>query len=274
MGSVPAPFAGKPPQLKDKVHVDVADAILQLYSKVQRLQTDFEALKNSIGALPTRDDLQAHAVRVAQAVSTLPVYDSQLTSGGSVVLSPSALQTIQGLFPGAVLVVQAPAGATLPALSVVDATGAVIASFGLAVVLATPVQIGGGVSSYNGTPTVGFGLPAIQVLQPSTPTTPVGATNIYAAAPAGLYRIDVYFVVTTAGVGGTGITLNLSYTDAQGARTDSTLTVSGLATGQVMKASFFIQQQAAGPISYTITETGAFAPHPTLAGFVVAERLN
>lgn len=262
-----------PPNLKGKVPKEVEEAFLALHTQTQQLKASIEKVNQKISTLPTSADLQAHALSVEQSVSIIPLADV-VSGGGSVLLSPSALQTIQGLFPGAVLVVQSPAGATQPALSVVDATGAVIASFGLGILLNLAVQFGGVVTSFNGITTVGFGLPAIQVLQTSTPATPVGATNIYAAAPAGLYRINVYFVVTTAGVGGTGITLNLSYTDAQGARTDSSLTVSGLAPGQVMKASFFIQQQAAGAISYTITETGAFAPHPQLAGFVIAERLN
>jgi hypothetical protein len=191
-----------------------------------------------------------------------------------VLLNPTALQTILGTTPAAVLIVQAPAGAAQPALTIKDQSGVLIASFAALIDLANATQLDGGVSSYKGISTAGYGLAAIQVNQPSTAATPVGATNIFAAAPAGLYRINVYFVVTTAGIGGTAITLNLSYTDAQGAKTDSTLTVSGLVLGQVMKASFFIQQQASGAISYTITETGAFSTHPTLAGFIAAERLN
>lgn len=139
---------------------------------------------------------------------------------------------------------------------------------------ATATNSSGVITSYAGQPTAGQGVAPILAVQTTTPTTPVGATNILAAAPAGLYEIDVYFVVTTPGTVGTGITLNLSWTDAQGARTDSTLTVTGLVAGQVMKATFFVEQQAAGAISYTITETGAFTVHPVLAGFVVAKRLN
>lgn len=139
----------------------------------------------------------------------------------------------------------------------------------------TTLTTTGLLTNYDSLPTAGLGVSPILVYQPTTPTTPVGATNIIASATAGLYRIGVYYVVTTAGVGGTSITMNLSYTDAQGAKTDSTtITSTGLALGQVFKTFLPIQQQSVGAISYTITEAGTFTTHPVLALFITAERLN
>src|SRR6266436_2448491 len=206
--------------LRGKVSREMMDALTAIHSKIDGIASTVKDHSNQMNQAASASDLQAHAVQVEQAVAIVPA-SLALSSGGAAVLNPTTPQTIQGTNPGAVLIIQAPAGATQPALTIEDQNGVVIASFGLAIVLADAVQFGAVVTSFNGLPTVGFGLPAIQVLQTSTPTTPVGATSIYAAAPVGLYRIDLYFVVTSAGVGGAAITLNLSYTDAQGARTDS-----------------------------------------------------
>jgi hypothetical protein len=132
----------------------------------------------------------------------------------------------------------------------------------------------GAITSYNGITTSGQGIPPIVAFQASTPTTPVGSTNILASAPAGVYRVSVYYVVTTAGTVGTSITVNLTYTDAQQAQTISTLNSSGLTLGQFVTGAFVIQQQATGNISYTITEGGAFTVHPVLALKIVLERLS
>lgn len=130
------------------------------------------------------------------------------------------------------------------------------------------------VTVYNSLATAGQGIVPIVAFAATTPTTPVGSTNILASAPAGVYRVTFYYVVTTAGTVGTAITVNLTYTDAQQAQTNSTLTSSGLVQGQFVQGTLVVQQQAAGNISYTVTETGAFTVHPVLALKIALERLN
>jgi hypothetical protein len=130
------------------------------------------------------------------------------------------------------------------------------------------------ITSYNGVTTAGQGVTPIVAFAATTPTTPVSSTPILTSAPAGVYRVSVYYVVTTAGTVGTAITVNLTYTDAQQAQTISSLTSSGLTQGQFVTGNFVIQQQAAGNIAYTITETGSFTIHPILALKVALERIN
>jgi len=130
------------------------------------------------------------------------------------------------------------------------------------------------VTNYNGQATAGQGVAPILAYNATTPTTPVGSTSILTAAPAGAYRISVYYVVTTAGTVGTAITMNITYTDAQQAQTISTITSSGLVQGQFVTGTLFIQQQASGNINYTITETGSFTVHPVLALKIALERIN
>jgi hypothetical protein len=126
--------------------------------------------------------------------------------------------------------------------------------------------VSAGVVGANGLPLTDFPIMIDNIA--TTPTTPVASTNILGNAvslPAGLYEVTAYYVLTTAGVGGTAITLNLSWTDAQQAQTDSTLTSSGLVLGQFAYKTFIVQQQASGNVTYTITETGTFSTHPVLA---------
>lgn len=110
----------------------------------------------------------------------------------------------------------------------------------------------------------------------TTPTTPVASTQIASAAqaPAGVYRVDYYSVVTTTGVGGTNFILNFLYTDAQAAQTVAAFTNTTFTAGNVNQGSFIIQQQAANTINYTITETGTFTTHPVLALKLSVYRIN
>jgi hypothetical protein len=94
-----------------------------------------------------------------------------------------------------------------------------------------------------------------------------------AAAPAGLYKVTYYAVVTTAGVGGTDINLNFIYTDAFGAQTQQAAQITALSTGQIMQGDFVIQNQSTNNINYSITETGAYSPHPVLALQIALERI-
>ena len=136
------------------------------------------------------------------------------------------------------------------------------------------LAISGKISTYNGQATAGEGVAPILIFNATTPTTPVGSTPILAAAPAGLYKVTFYAVVTTAGVGGTDIQLNFVYTDAFGAQTQQAAQITALATGQIMEGVFVIQNQATNNISYTITETGTYGTHPVLTLQLALERVN
>jgi hypothetical protein len=132
----------------------------------------------------------------------------------------------------------------------------------------------GQISNYNGITTTGQGIAPIVSYSSTTPTTPVGATNILASAPAGVYRIGFYSVVTTTGVGGTNFVLNLTYTDAKQAQTLAVFTNSTFTAGNVNEGFAIVQQQATGNIQYTVTESGVFSTHPVLALFLTMERIQ
>jgi hypothetical protein len=138
----------------------------------------------------------------------------------------------------------------------------------------TTPTISGAIPSYNGLTTAGQGLPPILVYAASTPTTPVGATNILASAPAGLYEVKFYSVVTTTGTVGTNFKLNIIYTDAQQAQTIVAFTNTTFTAGDVNQGSFLIQNQSTNNIQYSITETGSFTVHPVLALKIALERIN
>jgi hypothetical protein len=135
------------------------------------------------------------------------------------------------------------------------------------------LSVGTTITSYDGLTTAGLGVAPILVYAASTPATPIGATNILAAAPAGLYRVTVYSVVTTTGVGGTDFKFNLIYTDAFGAQTKVAFTNSTFTAGDVNQGDFIIQNQSTNNIQYSITEDGVFSTHPVLALKIALERI-
>jgi hypothetical protein len=141
---------------------------------------------------------------------------------------------------------------------------------------------GVGVDSYNFQGAGGAALsattnapdfPIIQAVSATTPTTPVGSTNILASAPAGTYEISYYSVVTTTGTVGTSFSLNFIYTDAQQAQTIAAFTNSTFTAGNVNQGTFIVQNQATNNINYSITEAGAFTVHPVLALKLVMKRI-
>ena len=130
------------------------------------------------------------------------------------------------------------------------------------------------ITNYNGQTTAGQGIPPIVSYAATTPTTPVGATNILASAAAGVYRVCYYSVVTTTGTVGTSFSLNLIYTDAQQAQTVAQFTNSTFTAGNVNAGCTIVQNQSAANIQYSITEAGSFTVHPVLALKMEMERLN
>jgi hypothetical protein len=162
---------------------------------------------------------------------------------------------------------------TLGAASIV-ATGSVQ---GTTLVSTAGVTVGTTITSYNGLSTVGQGTAPILIYSATTPTTPVGATSILASAPAGLYKLNYYSVVTTTGTVNTGtpsFVFNLLYTDASGAQTITAFTNTTYTLGNVNQGGWIIQNQSVNNIQYSITETGGtFTVHPVLALKIVLERL-
>jgi hypothetical protein len=132
----------------------------------------------------------------------------------------------------------------------------------------------GAITSYNGITTAGQGVPPVVAFAATTPTTPVGATNILASAPPGVYRIGFYSVVTTTGTVGTSFSLNIIYTDAKQAQTLTVFTNSTFTAGNVNEGFAIVQNQSTGNIQYTVTEVGSFTVHPVLALYLTMERLQ
>ena len=86
----------------------------------------------------------------------------------------------------------------------------------------------------------------------------VGTTTIVPNAPPGLYRFNVYAVVTTAQSSQT-LTVNAVYTDDQAAETVAVLNaVSTTATGP-FQGSVIIQNTATANLSYSVATTATTA---------------
>lgn len=111
----------------------------------------------------------------------------------------------------------------------------------------------------------------VKTIQLAGQTGDIGATTIYTPAAAGLYRLSVYSVCTTAGAGGT-LDVTLGWTDVEQAQTsvvinDLDLTTLGAAGSNIL----FISPSAAA-ITYTTAIAGkSGSPEYTLD--IVAERL-
>lgn len=133
--------------------------------------------------------------------------------------------------------------------------------------------VGSTITTYNGLTTAGLGVAPTLVYSVTTPTTPVSATNLLGTAPAGLYEVTYYSVVTTAGVSGTSFALNFLFTDASGAQTIAAFSTTAFTIGAVNQGKFIIQNQSTNNIQYTITEVGSFSPHPVLALKLALQRI-
>lgn len=82
----------------------------------------------------------------------------------------------------------------------------------------------GRVTQYGGLATVGYGIPVFRGTQSLTAqTAAIGATNLYASALAGLYRVCFNAATTTSGTGTTA-TVSVIWTDAGGAKTFTSAT--------------------------------------------------
>jgi hypothetical protein len=212
-------------------------------------------------------------------------------AGGGISNSPSASQTIQGTQAGVTgLIIKNPTNASQTQLSVQRADGQVefqVGQFGAsgpAVIQFGSTSVGGqlyqfsnGQTQANNSTTLDW--PIVQALSSTTPATPVSSTAFVFPnnqTVAGIYEVTYYSVVTTTGVGGTSFTLNMIYTDAQGAQTKPVFTNSTFTAGDVNQGTFIVQNQTTGTntISYSVTEAGTFTTHPVLALKFVVKRIQ
>lgn len=97
----------------------------------------------------------------------------------------------------------------------------------------------------------------LQSLALTAQVADIADTAFTGASVAGLYRIEVYAMTTTADAAAGAVNVNIKYTDNVGARTD----VAGpldltSATGRVV-ATFFARM-ASGSLKYGVTHTGAY----------------
>lgn len=101
-------------------------------------------------------------------------------------------------------------------------------------------------------------------------TANISATTLYTPAAAGLYRVSVYHVVTTAG-GGT-LTTAIIWTDDAQAQTTAPATNIDLANlGEAATGTSFIRSTASA-IQYSATIAGKTG-NPQYALFIVVEKL-
>lgn len=98
----------------------------------------------------------------------------------------------------------------------------------------------------------------------------IGATTIYTPAAAGIYKLSVYAICTTAGSAGT-LTVTAGWTDDAAARTSNV--VNGLdLTGTNAAENTLTIRSTATAITYATAIAGG-AGSPAYALFIVLERL-
>jgi hypothetical protein len=130
--------------------------------------------------------------------------------------------------------------------------------------LANPLPIAGLVSSFNGTATVGLGVPAIYgVANATAQAASQTSSNIIAStAAAGSYRINYY--ISQHGLCATGsdtVVLSFTWTDASNARSTQSIPLT-LAAAQSTAAGSLqgvvpIYSAISSPIAYSSTLTGS-----------------
>lgn len=212
----------------------------------------------------TGNTIDSGVLLTSLAPKASPTFTGAVTISGTATYTTANPTFFSATGTGAVVLATSPA-LTTPNIGAASGTSLATTAF---------VSVGSTITSYNGLTTAGQGVAPIVTWAASTPTTPVGSTPILASAPAGLYKLTYYSVVTTTGTVGTDFKFNLFYTDAFGAQTPILFTNSTFTAGDVNQGSFVIQNQSPNDIAYSITEDGAFTIHPVLALQIILERLN
>lgn len=122
----------------------------------------------------------------------------------------------------------------------------------------TSIAETGKTTTYNNVATGGIGVIPVY----GTPATLTGqsanitATNLYAAAPAGLYRVSYYYMTTTIGNAVT-INITLSWNDGTQAQSASGATIAMQTLGALAQGSQILFSAAAQNISFTTSQSGA-----------------
>jgi|HubBroStandDraft_2_1064218.scaffolds.fasta_scaffold00832_7 hypothetical protein len=98
----------------------------------------------------------------------------------------------------------------------------------------------------------------------------VAATNFLAVTPpAGVYRVSVYLVNTTAFTT-SGILATIGYTDSKQAQAQPTV-ATGTTAGSDVQAEFIFQSSGAAQITYALSSTGTYG---AASAYLVLERLS
>ena len=97
----------------------------------------------------------------------------------------------------------------------------------------------------------------------------VGTTTIVPSAPPGLYRMNVYVVITTAQAAD-AVTVNAIYTDDQQAETVAVINGVSTAAQGAFQGSVILQNTATANISYSVTTTASTAVGNI---YIVVERI-
>jgi hypothetical protein len=115
--------------------------------------------------------------------------------------------------------------------------------------------------------------PAISNVDLTAQNATIGATNLMASAPAGLYRISYYLHTTAAGSAGT-VLLTLAWNDgvAQSFATTA-LTLAAVVAGTLNSGNIVIKSASGQAITYATTVAGVIG-NPTYALGVRIERIN
>jgi len=112
---------------------------------------------------------------------------------------------------------------------------------------------------------------ARKVLALTGQTTALGLTNVYANAPAGVFRLSWYMIVTTPGSAGT-ITVNLNWTDEAAAQTATSTT--GTITSFVIAPGTIVFHTAPSTAITVSTAFNSVTGNPAYALYVQLEQLQ
>lgn len=116
--------------------------------------------------------------------------------------------------------------------------------------------------------------PSISSPDLTAQTASIGATNLMASAPAGLYRISYYLHTTTAGSAGT-VLLTLAWNDgvASQAFLTSALTLAAVVAGTFASGQIIVKSASAQAITYATTVAGVVGS-PAYALGIRIERIG
>lgn len=115
--------------------------------------------------------------------------------------------------------------------------------------------------------------PAIGSVDLAAQNASIGAANLIASAPPGLYRISYYIHTTTAGSAGT-VLLTLAWNDgvAQTFLT-SALTLAAVVAGTIMSGTVVVKSASGQAITYATTVAGVIGS-PAYALGIRIERIG